>query len=110
VTETAVAPRRDLDCDLCYPENHVECKGRVKTWSGAPEPTGTHGRCNRHRVYEFPECGGEHRMSTLIATTQVGLLGVVETYRFDGCDHIYEVRSWAEDEDTGFAPEEDYDG
>lgn len=57
---------------------------------------------------DYPECG-EHRMATLVSTRQVGLLGVIETYRFDGCEHTYEVRSWAEAEDTGWAPEGDED-
>lgn len=48
------------------------------------------------------------------ATRQVGLIGVVETYRCDGadgepCDHTYQIRSWAEALDCGFAPEPDDD-
>lgn len=49
-----------------------------------------------------------HPMATLIGTRQVGM-GVVETYRCDGGEHTFEVRSWAEALDTGFADDREDD-
>jgi hypothetical protein len=52
-----------------------------------------------------------HPYSTCVKTEQVGLIGVIETYACDtpGCTDTFQVRSWAEAEDSGFAPENEED-
>lgn len=52
-----------------------------------------------------------HQSATMVRTEQVGLLGTVEHYECDtpGCNGTFTVRSWAEAEDCGFAPDTDED-
>lgn len=40
----------DLDCDLCYPESHVDCQSTPYNGAAGQREGGKHRRCSRHRL------------------------------------------------------------